>query len=193
MLKGVSMFDKSLIANTVGIKEESLLFACPATYFGGILDKAVSKPKDGSIGVTNDSILFVSTALRKKNKIILKIPIKRIISSEVSQLVKEDLKNTNFWTSMSYFAGYGPMATYKKNVQLLKIPFEDENGIKQNPLFSIKKNNEFSKLLYEKMPKKLEKEQETSGGSSLKILKTRFAKGEITKEEYLEMKKELEK
>ncbi len=183
------MFDKDIISREAKIDRKEILMACPAKYFGGILKYPTKKFEQGSLGVTKDHIIFVNNAILKRNKIILRIPFKKIIFEEISQSEKEDLDSGNFYTAMSYFAGYGPMSTYKKNIKLIRIPFKDENNVKQVPVFSIKNIKEFGKLIYDMIPKYKKKEQIED--DPLKILKLRYAKGEISKKEFEELKKDL--
>ena len=87
------------------------------------------------------------------------------------------------------------------------IPYVDENGIPQEPRFGVssfggKKIRELSSKLYELVVQTKKTGQKSQGisqrnmgpqyeGDPLNILKIRYAKGEISKDEYEQMKKDL--
>jgi len=79
------------------------------------------------------------------------------------------------------------------------VEYEDEVGMKQTPLFDFpfdsgdKKKGKVMRTLHRHLKKIKKKPKEKPElEDPIKILKTRYAKGEISKEEYEEMKKELQ-
>jgi hypothetical protein len=137
------MFDKQTIQNKANIPKKEILFACPSNYFGGISSELINKPEEGCIGLTNKKIIFVNLAWSKKNQRIIKIPINKVIKSKIQQKNVNDINKDNFMTAMSYFAGYGPMSTYKNQMMLVSLPYKDKNNKIQSPSFFIKKIKEF--------------------------------------------------
>jgi hypothetical protein len=88
----------------------------------------------------------------------------------------------------------------------LSIPYVDENGIVQQPVFGVSsyKGKEI-RIWAEKLYEQLVEEKQASShvvnekiqtdddkDDPITVLKLRFAKGEITKEEYEEMRKTIE-
>jgi hypothetical protein len=88
----------------------------------------------------------------------------------------------------------------------LSIPYVDENGIVQQPVFGVSsyKGKEI-RIRAEKLYEQLVEEKQASShvvnkkiqtdddkDDPITVLKLRFAKGEITKEEYEEMRKTIE-
>jgi len=173
--------EKEEISKIANVKPEDVLFAESGSYYGGHLKHSVEKFVDGYIGITKDSIIFVSIAFLKRNKWFIRIPFDKILVSEIKERM-EDIYSTKETIAGIYAIG-GLGMKGKQNI--ITIPYIDENGVKQEPKFSVKKKyrKNFSKIFYERLTK-LAKKIETKKVSEkdpLKILKLRYAKGEISK------------
>ena len=88
----------------------------------------------------------------------------------------------------------------------LLIPYVDENGIVQQPVFGVssyggKDIRKWAETLYEQLVEEKQQQslrmlseniQTDKDSDPIAVLKLRYAKGEITKEEYEEMRKTIE-
>jgi hypothetical protein len=183
--------EKKEISEVASIKSDELLFAESGSYYGGHLEHSVEKFVNGYLGITADSLFFVNIAILRKNKWFIRIPFRQVILNEVKEKM-EDIYSTKETIAGIYALGGLGM---KDKQNIITIPHVDENGVKHESKFSVSKKHreKFSKLLYERLSK-LAKRTEISGKGEedpLQILKIRYAKGEISKKEYEEMKKEL--
>jgi len=151
--------------------ENQYKLQAPATYWGGHLLHPPSK--DGDQGVilgTDGDLTFV-----KPKAWQIKIPFKQVIWNQVSHHLSEDTQYTQRMTAWTYLAGYSPMTTFSRNMTLLTIPFQDENGVKHAPVFSIAKDKDLqciSQVMYQKQQENRTHEQECgcpNCQSSLKV------------------------
>jgi hypothetical protein len=151
--------------------------------------------------------MFRNSPFRTKNEKYFEIPFDKVLWDETYLGKQEDLDYKNKMAATTYFSTGIPISSYSRQMDCLKITFKDENNVKQTPIFNIqdKHMKKFCEIFYEILKRYSEKNKKDSNSNKkeenllkrdqnpLKILKIRYAQGKITKEEYLEMKKELEK
>lgn len=125
-------------------------------------------------------------------------------NDELEPSLDEDLSKGSSLTGNFAFGG-GVIHETGQRHRLL-IPYVDENGIVQQPIFGVssyggKDIRKWAETLYEQLVE--EKQQQSSSdikeniqtdkdSDPIAVLKLRYAKGEITKKEYEEMRKTLE-
>ncbi|NPA71985.1 MAG: SHOCT domain-containing protein [Gammaproteobacteria bacterium] len=164
----------------------------------------------GTIKLFNDRIEFEKQALRKSQRWKIVIPFSAIDVSQVHFAEKDSGKaivtGGGFaWPGLFGVDGFGGgLITKFGDLQLLVIPYTDENGIKQAPRFLIKgairdKTREWAQVIYEKLAELsrsksqnvIEAAQEDEIVEKLKKLKELYESGILTEEEYAQKKKEL--
>lgn len=186
----LNMLEKFDLEREAGLKGKDILFACGGEYYGGHMGFGTRKYDQVTIGITKNFIVAVKTAFLKRNKWIMKIPIKKILVHEVRVGSEEAEGRYDTISSIYATGGLG----LKGKVNMITIPFIDNDGIKQTPKFSTKKFKDFSKIFYEQIKKiKPVTKEKADEDDSIKILKIRYAKGEVTKKQFREMRKDLEK
>lgn len=172
------------------IKFENEFKCYPVVYKGGhtlFLAKTGLLSPMGPVGdlhVKKTMLIFIAG-----KKFEIEIPIDKIDFSDVKQWVGSRGTQQEAMAYAGAGMPWGSIGAMMKDL-FVEIPFIDKNGKKQKPVFEFtnKKSAErFQKWLYKKLPKESEKQAE----NPLEILKIRYAKGEITKKEYEEMKKDL--
>jgi len=192
-----------------------------ARYFGGHL-KYPLKSNETKTGVHgwlrlfNDRIEFEKDALRKSKRWKIIIPFESILVDHVT-FVEKDLGDATVIGGgiaspiplspipMGVGTGWGFISKVD-NLNLLVIPYVDENGIKHAPRFQIKglirdKTQEWAEILYEKLVelnrRKLKTKKNYSSVNAddvlekLKKLKELHDAGILTDEEFEEKKKKL--
>jgi hypothetical protein len=192
-----------------------------ARYFGGHLKYPLKSPgifspgesKTGIIGTLKlfqDRIEFEKQAIRKSQRWKIVIPFSAIDIEQVQFIEKDSGKalaigggiaNPSFIGTLGIGGG---LITKWGDMQLLVIPYTDENGIKHAPRFLIKgvirdKTQEWAQIIYEKLvelnktkfKETLETTQENDIIDKLKKLKELYEAGILTEEEYIQKKKEL--
>lgn len=105
-----------------------------ARYWGGHFLYPIDDAEKGVLTVQNGTLTFLKSGMLNKSWSI-NIPLKKINWKSVSQVVKESIYP----------------------VTCFSVPFKDEKGISQNPLFSVDESparENFSHFLYEKMTRK---------------------------------------
>jgi len=166
-----------------------------ATYWGGHLRYPPSKSGEyGHFILDDETFAFERLSLLLKKIWEIKIPLNKIIWEEVSQGTMEDFQYKQRMAAVSYFATGLPVTSYSSHITYLTIPYKDEKNIIQKPRFAIsnkKSMKKVSEFLFEKIPKRNEK-KEGKIEDPMKVLKLRYANGEITKKEFEEMKKDLQ-
>jgi len=169
-----------------------------ARYCGGHFLHPIGKSADyGNFILDNEKFTFEKIALLfSKYNWTINIPLNKIIWNEVSQDTGEDFEYKQEMSASAYFATGLPVSSISRNITYLTIPYKDEKGVIQRPRFTfrdekiLKKVSEFFFEKIAKIPNMNEKKVEKIE-DPLKILKLRYAKGEITKKEYEEMKEDL--
>jgi hypothetical protein len=171
---------------------EDPIFTLNIEYLGGHIEHNTKKGVGGTLELHESKLTFIS------NNFQFQIPLEKIARGEIGIKSVEDINHQAQMSAAAFFAGYGPMSTFKRSINVLSIPYFDEAGIKQQPLFKVnneKKTNELlsrlKSILIEKNTPEVTNKI-TSNEDPLTILKQRFAKGEISKEEFMEMKELLE-
>jgi len=127
---------------------DEITFLSSAKYMGGIMN-IPSKPEglDGEMVISvNGDIYFKSSTFLSSNRKYIYIPIKKIKLIEITNESIDNTSKNNSTTAMSYFAGGAPISTYKFKMNVIKIPFIDENDISHTAIFSIKKQKLFDEL-----------------------------------------------
>jgi hypothetical protein len=204
--------------------EHTILKSSMGQYYGG--HKAhpagglINKEDSGIIELTNKHLTFTKATLTGKGGWTIKIPL---VSIQLDKWgIKEEARRTSALGTGGGFPtlfgagglGGGTMWQQGKRHELI-VPYIDENGIPQEPRFSVssitgKAIKEWAEKLYEavvraKQQKELEEKTKADTQSSitknqtsketydpLLVLKLRLAKGEITKEEFEELRKMIE-
>ena len=143
------------------------------------------------LGVMGRLIIQKDLLAFNTNKFAIKMPFKKIDFAKVEH--KISLRGSEQEAIAYAGAGmpWGSLGAMAKDL-FVKIPFVDENGKKEEPVFEFTNKGEagrFQKWLYEKVPKS---EESDNSENPLKTLKLRYAKGEITKKEFEDMKKTLD-
>jgi len=144
----------------------------------------------GDIFIKNDMIVFAS--YNKKTKI--EMPLAKIDFSKIKISIGSRGSNQEAMAFAGAGMALGSVGAMMKDL-FIEIPFIDEQNKKQNPIFEfINKGSaeNFQKWIYNRIPEESEKSK-NSKENPLEILKIRYAKGEISKKEYEEMKKFLGK
>lgn len=158
--------------------EANILLKSSASYFGG--HQNFTKNAGGNIIVTDEEIIFVKSTILGKGWSFT-IPFEKIKTKEV------------------VFGSDG-------SKERITIPFVDESKTIQKPVFWVVKNKDFNNILFEKIPtlwKKIKKTEsilvkpkkveEVYDDEAMRIIKLRYAKGEISKEQFEQMKKDIKK
>jgi hypothetical protein len=154
------------------------------TYVGG--HSASSKKHVGRILLKEKELIFEDN---KHTDFVLRIPYQRIENLSIKTITEINRLRT-------FLAGPLWSMGFPDKNQFVLIEYVDHVGIKQTPLFD--SNNEtkdrIMKTLYKEIKKHKEKEtkEPTPQEDPVTVLKLRYVKGEISKEEYEEMKKPLE-
>jgi len=161
-------------------------------YSGG--HTAHPEKHTGQLIVTPTTFTFQEIKRGKPGDFKLEILIERIEKVSV-QTTSEISRLTTVLVGPLWGMGF-PLKS-----KFVLVEYEDDMDMKQTPLFDFpldrgdKKKGRVMRTIHDHLtkirPKKTE-EKLSEVEDPLKILKTRFVKGEITKEEYSEMKKLLE-
>ena len=161
-------------------------------YFGG--HKAYPEKKNGKLIITPINLTFQETKgikLDKSGEFKLDIPIEKI--KEIS--IKKTSEISRF-TSIMAGPMWGVGMPVKKTFVL--VEYEDQYGMTQTPLFDFpvdfgsKQKGKVIRAVYDQMKHRKKPQEQQKEEDPLKILKLRYVKGEISKEDFEEMKKTLE-
>lgn len=197
-----------------------VLQANPAQYFGGhkafLAGGLIDTAETGELVLTEKYLIFQKLSSRIQDLWAIKIPLSLVQIEKWT--VKEEARRTTMvgggvvpFSDMPVVVGGGTMNQQGKRHELV-VPYIDENGIPQEPRFGIsslggKAIRDWSEKLYEQIvkvrktspPSVIETPtiQQTNGSNQkdndpLHVLKMRLAKGEITKDEYEDLKKTIE-
>ncbi len=105
-----------------------------ARYWGGHFLYPIGEAEKGEIMIQNGTLTFTKPGIISKSR-SMNIPVKKIDWKKVGQVIKDT----------------------EYPVTCFSIPFKDDNGIIQTPVFSVDESparENFSRFLYEKMTKK---------------------------------------
>jgi hypothetical protein len=184
-----------------------------AEYFGGhkafLAGGYISDSQIGEIYLTNSHLLFLKDDEDPAKQWTISIPLKSIIVERWG--IEENIRRKQISGLGSEIGdtgillGSGIIQESGKSHRII-VPYIDENGIPQEPRFGIssfggKKIRELAAKLYQQVVKVKNQDTPSSKKETIKettddplaVLKIRLAKGEITKEEYEELKSVLEK
>lgn len=166
-----------------------------------IEDSTLSTNNLGIILAFKEDTLYLR--YRKKNSIMggvehshLKIEPDNIDWEELYLSEEEDKAKNNLMTSAAYLGTGNAMQSFDYSQLYIELPFENpETGENDRIKFKLKNDKRMKKMqrFLEKNKKRAEKQsskEEESDESPLEILKKKFAKGEISEEEF-KTKKEL--
>lgn len=182
---------------------EGLLFTV-VRYFGGHNEYAVEDQERGDGGeleLTDKEAIFNRKSMFKGKRFTLVMPYNKIELNGL-RLAKVEVKKEEVGKAMYDIFWYGTtLGRGAKNKILLTIAYTDDDGILQKPSFDIwtfghgEKKKAFS-LIYKKVKEhnkgKRKQVKEVQKEDPLQALKLRYAKGEISRKEFLKMKKDLE-
>lgn len=199
----------------VGKYGQILLQADRAEYYGGhkayLAGGVFGKSQTGKMYLTEHYFLFIKGDKDPSKRWEIVIPISSIITEKwrVEEVGRRQTIS-GAGTSIDNLAFGGGSIQESGKEHHIVIPYVDENGIPQEPRFGVssfrgKAIGEWSSKLYEQVTKARKNdvsqrvEARTSNNESpqtsddpVKVLRLRFAKGEISKEEYEEMRKVIE-
>lgn len=195
-----------------------ILLKTIAEYYGGhkafLAGGYSTKFEAGSLFLTNSYLIFIKMDSSPTKRIEIIIPLSSVIIEGWRIEEESRRKSVSMGTlaSPSVFgiAGYTGGAIHEEGkAHHIVIPYVDENGIPQEPRFGIssykgQEIRKWSETIYSQIvrikkdvPKAVQEqvkpvESINKSEDPLHVLKLRFAKGEITKEEFDEMRKTLE-
>ncbi len=152
------------------------------TYIGG--HSSSSEKHVGKILLTEKELIFEDN---QSANFVLKIPYQKIEKLSVKTTTEINKLRTVL---------AGPMWSmgFPDTNKFVLIEYVDKVGMSQTPLFDSrnKTKDRIMKTLYEKIKNIRKTEAPITQEDPLRVLKLRYAKGEITKEEYEEIKRLLE-
>lgn len=179
-----------------------------ARYYGGHKAYPVggtfSDNQQGKLVLTEKYLVFFKDAMRASKRWMIVIPLDKIIIEDWKideKTRRKSMVGGGMGLGFS-LGGAGYIHDEGKSHDIV-VPYVDEHGIEQAPRFGISSFTgnairDWAKLIYDVLVI-IQKEKPTetvetksSDESPLKILKLRLAKGDITKEEFEELKKVLE-
>lgn len=193
---------------------KALLEAPKAEYFGGhkayLGGGALSKHQTGRLFLTEHYLIFSQEDKDPAKRWEIVIPLDSVIMRRWH--IEEVARRQNIsggGTSMDNFAFGGGTIHDSGTAHHLVVPYIDENGIPQEPRFGIssfrgKAIKEWAAKIYQQVVKEKNNTPQVNVGTGsssqhtqsnndpIRVLKMRFAKGEISREEYEEMRKMLD-
>jgi hypothetical protein len=207
----------------VKIKEQTNKFQkeADAKYFGGhfkyplksggIFDTGGSTKTGvfGKLTLYDNKIVFEKQSVSKSNKWSITIPFDQVDFESVGYHEKDSGNATAIGGGMTGFDSIGiggGLISKTGNMNLVVLPYIDENGIKQAPKFQIKgfvkdKTEEWAQILYEKIVemKKRESKNKLSVNTNsnndfaikIKNLKSMYENGLLSDEEFESKKQSL--
>ncbi|PJC51349.1 MAG: hypothetical protein CO032_00035 [Nitrosopumilales archaeon CG_4_9_14_0_2_um_filter_34_16] len=179
-----------------------------AQYYGGhkayLAGGTFGDAQNGILILTEKYLIFTKNAMRESKKWRIVIPLDKVILGDWK--IDEKVRRKSMaggGVGFGFFGGAGTIHDTGKSHDII-VPYVDENGIEQAPRFGVSSLTgnairEWAKLIYDVLvniqkqkkpePEKIESvETENKVEDPLKVLKLRLAKGEITKEEFEELK-----
>ncbi|WP_201448550.1 SHOCT domain-containing protein [Candidatus Nitrosocosmicus agrestis] len=188
-----------------------VLQAKDGEYYGGhkfhLAGGKLGDHERGAFYLTSRYAVFLKSDKNPSNLWEIFIPLGSVIIEQWN--VHEETRNTNFsaiGVGNEDFTFVGGLLSATGKIHRLVIPYKDENGIIHRPVFGVSSLNgkairEWAAQLYQVIIKNRQSFSDTKSPNNhrsvqtndpIAILKMRFAKGEINREEYDEMKKILE-
>ena len=147
----------------------------------------------GTLEIYTDKIIFKQKgSITRRKKWEIEIHVNKIDFNKVEQFIAGRMDTAGALGAAMGAGGLGVLVAIQKDLHI-KIPHIDENGKKQEPIFALiikKEAEKMQKWIYDRTSKEGVFDKEDN--EAIKILKIRFAKGEITKKQFEEMTKDLE-
>ena len=186
-----------------------------AQYYGGhkayLARGTFGDAQNGTLILSEKYLLFQKSAMRESKRWEIHIPLDKVILGDWK--IDEKVRRKNMaggGVGFGLFGGAGTIHDTGKAHDIV-VPYVDENGIEQAPRFGVSSISgnairEWAKLIYdalvevqknktiqtERQEEERPVEPKNDGEDPLKVLKLRLAKGEITKDEYEELKEILD-
>ena len=182
-----------------------------AQYYGGhkayLAGGTFGDAQNGTLILSEKYLLFQKSAMRESKRWEIHIPLDKVILGDWK--IDEKVRRQSVAGAGAGFGLFGGAGTIHDTGKAhdIVVPYIDENGIEQAPRFGVSSLTgnairEWAKLIYDTLvevqknktnqPEEQENEKteepKKSDEDPLKVLKLRLAKGEITKEEYEELK-----
>jgi len=183
-----------------------------AQYYGGhkayLAGGSFSDAQNGKLFLTDRYLIFIKNAMRESKKWKIAIPLEKVIVEDWKVDEKTRRKSmVGGGAGFGLFGGGGVIHDTGKAHDIV-VPYVDENGITQAPRFGVTSLSgnairDWAKIIYDQLVtvNKIKQTQNNvpSGNNQdktqedpIKLLKIRLAKGEITKEEFEELRKLIE-
>jgi len=174
------------------------------TYYGGhqrFPIEGMMATAKGKVVLYDDAIFFYKEAHLEKNTWIMKIPLSSI---QLESFGVHDKVTGQFIDGVTFFGFDFSGQSKNKTEPRLIISHVDENNVLQKPEFTIVDKGFFKyddtakwgRLIYDAvtpLKKSSPKVQvQNDDDSPIEILKKRYARGELSKDEFENMKKDLE-
>lgn len=180
-----------------------------AQYYGGhkayLAGGTFGDAQNGVLILTEKYLIFNKNAMRESKKWQIRIPLDKVILGDWK--IDEKVRRKTMaggGIGFGFFGGAGTIHDTGKSHDIV-VPYIDENGIEQAPRFGVSSLTgnairEWAKLIYdilvniqkEKNGEAEKTEIKSSEEDLLKVLKLRLVKGEITKDEFNELKELLD-
>jgi len=172
-----------------------ILLSTSATYWGGHIKHPIGKNgESGRLLVTEEKITFNNITFLSKNKWTIEIPLEKVLWDKILIGTGKDIAYEQQMSGWAFFATGLPVSTYSRQTTFFTITFKDENNVVHSPKFQVKNTKEFSEVLYNRISKIKKRElTKEDAEEPLKVLKMRYAKGEISRKDFEQKKKDLEK
>lgn len=181
-------------------------------YYGGhnayLAGGTFGDAQNGVLTLTEKYLIFNKNAMRESKRWQIVIPLDKVIVGDWK--IDEKIRRKSMaggGIGFGLFGGAGTIHDTGKSHDIV-VPYVDENGMDQAPRFGVSSITgnairEWAKLIYDALvkiqkekpsetPKADADETKTLDEDPLKVLKLRLVKGEITKEEFSELKELLE-
>ena len=187
-----------------------LLTADRGEYYGGhkvhLAGGTFGDYESGKMYLTEDHLIFAKGNKEKSKKWEIMIPLNSVILEQWNIKGESRRKQITAGGMSSGNVAFGGGTIHETGQRhRLLIPYADENGIIQQPIFGIssyggKDIRKWAEKLYEQLVEVKQRSLQVvnekvladNNNDPISVLKLRFAKGEISKEEYENMRKIIE-